>query len=160
MGKASDSAFSSSNAEIYDTTIGWRFVNALMKQQYGIDAMPETAENVAAEFQVGRADQDAFAYRSQQRWGAAKAAAAGFQARRDRARRDSPPKKRQEPKTFDTDEHPPSPTPRMERAGQAQDAVQRNPELTVTAGNASGVNDGACGVDHRLRSRRHEASTA
>ena len=77
MGKATE-AFSR-QAEVFDTTIGWRFVNALMKQQYGIDAMPETAENVAAEFQVSRADQDAFALRSQQR--AAKAAAAGFHAR-------------------------------------------------------------------------------
>jgi acetyl-CoA acyltransferase len=68
-----DSAFSRSNA-VYDTTIGWRFVNKLMKAQYGIDSMPETADNVAAEFRIARADQDAFALRSQQRWGAANAA--------------------------------------------------------------------------------------
>ena len=68
-----DSAFSRSNA-VYDTTIGWRFVNKLMKQQYGVDSMPETADNVAAEFSIGRADQDAFALRSQQRWAAAQAA--------------------------------------------------------------------------------------
>src|SRR5205814_3712184 len=74
MGKA-DSAFSRS-AKIEDTTIGWRFVNPLMKAQYGIDSMPETAENVAEEFKVGRADQDAFALRSQQRW--ANAQAKGF----------------------------------------------------------------------------------
>ena len=87
MGKATE-AFSRS-AEVFDTTIGWRFVNALMKQQYGIDAMPETAENVAAEFQVARNDQDAFALRSQQR--AAKAVAAGFYAGRDHAGRDARP---------------------------------------------------------------------
>jgi len=69
MGKAAE-AFSRS-ADIYDTTIGWRFINPLMKQQYGVDAMPETGENVAEEFQVSRADQDAFAIRSQQRAGAA-----------------------------------------------------------------------------------------
>ena len=74
MGKAQE-AFSRT-AEIYDTTIGWRFVNPLMKQQYGVDSMPETGENVAEEFQVTRADQDAFAVRSQQRAG--KAIAAGF----------------------------------------------------------------------------------
>ena len=72
MGKATE-AFSRS-AEIYDTTIGWRFVNPLMKKQYGVDSMPETAENVAEEFQISRADQDAFAYRSQQRAKAAQAA--------------------------------------------------------------------------------------
>ena len=65
-----DSAFSRSNA-VYDTTIGWRFINKLMKQQYGVDSMPETADNVAGEFRIGRAEQDAFALRSQQRWGAA-----------------------------------------------------------------------------------------
>src|SRR5882757_84099 len=74
MGKA-DSAFSRS-AEMFDTTIGWRFINPLMKQQYGVDSMPETGENVAEQFHVNRADQDAFAYRGQQRW--AKAHAAGF----------------------------------------------------------------------------------
>jgi phenylacetic acid degradation protein PaaD len=80
-----ESAFSRSNA-VYDTTIGWRFVNKLMKAQYGIDSMPETADNVAAEFKIARADQDAFALRSQQRWGAANAA--GFFKGRDRAGRD------------------------------------------------------------------------
>jgi acetyl-CoA acetyltransferase len=80
-----ESAFSRSNA-VYDTTIGWRFVNKLMKAQYGIDSMPETADNVAAEFGIARADQDAFALRSQQRWGAANAA--GFFKGRDRAGRD------------------------------------------------------------------------
>src|SRR5665811_151287 len=77
MGKAPE-AFSRS-AEIYDTTIGWRFINPLMKAQYGVDAMPETGENVAEEFQVTRADQDAFAVRSQQRAG--KAIAAGYFAK-------------------------------------------------------------------------------
>ena len=81
MGKAQE-AFQRS-AEIEDTTIGWRFINPLMKQQYGVDAMPETAENVAEDYQVARKDQDAFALRSQQR--AAKAQAAGYLRRGDRA---------------------------------------------------------------------------
>jgi acetyl-CoA acetyltransferase family protein len=137
MGKA-DSAFSRS-AAIHDTTIGWRFVNALMKAKYGVDSMPETAENVAAEFRVARADQDAFALRSQQRW--AKAHAAGFFAR------EIAPvmlaQKKGDPKVFDTDEHPRADTT-LESLAKLKGVVK--PEGTVTAGNASGVNDGACAL--------------
>ncbi|MDK9703190.1 MAG: 3-oxoadipyl-CoA thiolase [Sulfuritalea sp.] len=133
-----ESAFSRSNA-VYDTTIGWRFVNKLMKQQYGIDSMPETADNVAAEFKIGRADQDAFALRSQQRWGAAQAA--GF------FKSEIVPveiaQKKGDPKLFDTDEHP-RPDTTLEQLAKLKGI--NGPELTVTAGNASGVNDGACAL--------------
>jgi len=133
-----DSAFSRSNA-VYDTTIGWRFVNKLMKQQYGVDSMPETADNVAAEFKIGRADQDAFALRSQQRWSAANAA--GF------FKNEIVPveiaQKKGEPKIFDTDEHP-RPDTTLEQLAKLKGI--NGPELTVTAGNASGVNDGACAL--------------
>ena len=133
-----DSAFSRSNA-VYDTTIGWRFVNKLMKQQYGVDSMPETADNVAAEFKIGRAEQDAFALRSQQRWGAANAA--GF------FKSEIVPveiaQKKGEPKIFDTDEHP-RPDTTLEQLAKLKGI--NGPELTVTAGNASGVNDGACAL--------------
>jgi acetyl-CoA acyltransferase len=133
-----DSAFSRSNA-VYDTTIGWRFVNKLMKAQYGIDSMPETADNVAAEFRIARADQDAFALRSQQRWGAANAA--GF------FKGEIVPveiaQKKGEPKIFDTDEHPRTDTT-LEQLAKLKGI--NGPELTVTAGNASGVNDGACAL--------------
>ena len=133
-----DSAFSRSNA-VYDTTIGWRFINRLMKQQYGVDSMPETADNVATEFKIGRADQDAFALRSQQRWGAAQAAG--------RFKDEIVPveiaQKKGDPKIFDTDEHPrPDTTPEQ----LAKLKGINGPELTVTAGNASGVNDGACAL--------------
>ena len=136
MGKAQE-ALQRAN-EIHDTTIGWRFINPLMKQQYGVDQMPETAENVAEEFQVARKDQDAFAFRSQQR--AAKAQAAGYFAEEI------------EPVviagkagavTVDRDEHI--------RADTTMDGLAklkpfaRNPG-TVTAGNASGVNDGAAAM--------------
>jgi 3-oxoadipyl-CoA thiolase len=137
MGKA-DSAFSRS-AAVYDTTIGWRFVNALMKQKYGVDSMPETAENVAADFRVARADQDAFALRSQRRW--ARANEAGFFKREI-----VPvplPQKKGDPKLFDTDEHP-RPDTTMEMLAKLKGVVK--PEGTVTAGNASGVNDGACAL--------------
>ena len=97
-----ESAFSRANA-VHDTTIGWRFVNRLMKSTYGVDSMPETADNVAAEFAIGRADQDAFALRSQARWAAAQAAAARLASRRPvpgrsggtacRWRRSSPPRR-------------------------------------------------------------------
>jgi 3-oxoadipyl-CoA thiolase len=137
MGKA-DSAFSRS-AAIHDTTIGWRFVNALMKQQYGIDSMPETAENVAEEFRVSRADQDAFALRSQQRW--ARANEAGF-FRREIAPVPIPQKKG-DAKLFDTDEHP-RPDTGIEMLAKLKGVVK--PDGTVTAGNASGVNDGACAL--------------
>jgi acetyl-CoA acyltransferase len=133
-----DSAFSRSNA-VYDTTIGWRFVNKLMKQQYGVDSMPETADNVAAEFSIGRADQDAFALRSQQRWAAAQAA--GFF--KDEIVPVEIPQKKGEPKLFDTDEHP-RPDTTLEQLARLKGI--NGPELTVTAGNASGVNDGACAL--------------
>ena len=133
-----DSAFSRSNA-VYDTTIGWRFINKLMKQQYGVDSMPETADNVAAEFRIGRADQDAFALRSQQRWGAAQAA--GYF--KDEIVPVEIEQKRGEPKIFDTDEHP-RPDTTLEQLAKLKGI--NGPELTVTAGNASGVNDGACAL--------------
>ncbi len=133
MGKATE-AFAR-QAEIYDTTIGWRFVNGLMKTMYGTDSMPETGENVAEEFQVSRADQDAFALRSQQK---AKAAQdSGFFAREI-----SPVtiKGRKGDTVVDRDEHPRGDTT-MEMLAKLKTPF-RNPG-TVTAGNASGVNDGA-----------------
>jgi 3-oxoadipyl-CoA thiolase len=137
MGKA-DSAFSRS-AKIEDTTIGWRFVNPLMKAQYGIDSMPETAENVAEQWAVARADQDAFAIRSQQRWAAAHAA--GFF--RGEIVPVTIPQKKGEPKVIDTDEHP-RPDTTLEALAKLKGVVK--PDGTVTAGNASGVNDGACAL--------------
>ncbi|WP_342117024.1 3-oxoadipyl-CoA thiolase [Pseudoduganella sp. OTU4001] len=137
MGKA-DSAFSRS-AKIEDTTIGWRFVNPLMKAQYGIDSMPETAENVAEEWSVARADQDAFAIRSQQRWAAAHAA--GFF--KGEIVPVTIPQKKGEPKVIDTDEHP-RPDTTIEALAKLKGVVK--PDGTVTAGNASGVNDGACAL--------------
>jgi 3-oxoadipyl-CoA thiolase len=137
MGKA-DSAFSRS-AAIYDTTIGWRFVNPLMKEKYGVDSMPETAENVAVEFKIARPDQDAFALRSQQRWAAANKD--GFFKREI-----APvtlPQKKGDPKVFDTDEHP-RPETTLEQLAKLKGVVR--PDGTVTAGNASGVNDGACAL--------------
>jgi len=136
MGKA-DAAFSRS-AQIYDTTIGWRFVNPLMKKQYGVDSMPETGENVAEDFAVSREDQDAFALRSQQR--AAKAQAAGFFAEEIVAV-EIPGKKG--PTVVSTDEHPRGDTT-LEALAQLKPAF-RSPG-TVTAGNASGVNDGAAAL--------------
>ncbi|MCW5684800.1 MAG: 3-oxoadipyl-CoA thiolase [Pseudolabrys sp.] len=137
QGKATE-AFSRS-AEIYDTTIGWRFVNPLMKQQYGIDSMPETGENVAAEFQVTRADQDAFALRSQQRAG--KAIAAGyFKAEIVPV---SIAGRKGETVEVTADEHP-RPETTMEQLAKLKTPF-RNPG-TVTAGNASGVNDGAAAM--------------
>jgi acetyl-CoA acyltransferase len=136
-GKA-DTAFSRT-AEIYDTTIGWRFVNPLMKSKYGIDSMPETAENVAEEFHVSRADQDAFSFRTQQRW--AQAHAAGFF--------DCEvipvfiPQKKGDARKFDTDEHP-RPDTTLEALAKLKPVVK--PNGTVTAGNASGINDGACAM--------------
>ncbi|MYN43773.1 3-oxoadipyl-CoA thiolase [Pseudoduganella sp. FT93W] len=137
MGKA-DSAFSRA-AKIEDTTIGWRFVNPLMKAQYGIDSMPETAENVAQEFAISRADQDAFALRSQQRWAAAHAAGVF----RDEIEPVTLAQKKGDPKIIDTDEHPrPDTTPEM--LARLKGVVR--PDGSVTAGNASGVNDGACAI--------------
>jgi len=133
-----DSAFARA-AKIEDTTIGWRFVNPLMKERYGIDSMPETAENVAADYKVARADQDAFALRSQQRWAAAQGA--GF------FRAEIVPvtlaQRKGEPKVFDTDEHP-RPDTTLETLAKLKGVVR--PDGTVTAGNASGVNDGACAL--------------
>jgi acetyl-CoA acyltransferase len=136
MGKA-ETAFSR-NAEIYDTTIGWRFVNKLMKEQYGIDSMPETAENVAEEYQVNREDQDAFALRSQQR--AVKAQANG------RLAAEIVPVTIQGRKgsvVVDKDEHPRADTSLAALAALKAPFRQSG---TVTAGNASGVNDGACAM--------------
>jgi len=136
MGKA-DSAFSRA-AKIEDTTLGWRFVNPRMKAQYGIDSMPETAENVAREFNVSRADQDAFALRSQQRW--AQAHAAGV------FKDEIVPvtlQGKKETRIVDTDEQP--------RADSSLEALAKlkgvvSPDGSVTAGNASSLNDGACAL--------------
>jgi len=136
MGKASE-AFQRS-AEIYDTTIGWRFINPLLKAQYGVDSMPETGENVAAEFQVSRADQDKFALRSHQR--AVAAQKSGFFAAEivpvEVLGKNGPGK-------VDRDEHPRADTT-LEALAKLKTPF-RNPG-TVTAGNASGVNDGACAL--------------
>ncbi|HUL91713.1 MAG TPA: 3-oxoadipyl-CoA thiolase [Burkholderiales bacterium] len=133
-----DSAFSRA-AKIEDTTIGWRFVNPAMKGKYGIDSMPETAENVAEEFKVARSDQDAFALRSQQRWAAAQAR--GFY--RGEVVPVSVVGKKGAAVTVDRDEHP-RPDATLEGLAKLKGVVK--PEGTVTAGNASGVNDGACAV--------------
>ncbi len=138
MGK-SDKAFSR-DAQIYDTTIGWRFVNPLMKSKYGVDSMPETAENVAEEYHVGRQDQDAFALRTQQRW--ARAQAAGF-FKCEIVAVPVAQAKGGEAKIFDTDEQPRSETT-MEGLQKLKPIVK--PGGTVTAGNASGINDGACAL--------------
>jgi 3-oxoadipyl-CoA thiolase len=137
MGKA-DSAFSRT-AQIYDTTIGWRFVNPLMKSKYGVDSMPETAENVAEEFNVSRQDQDAFSFRTQQRW--AKAHADGFFD--CEVMPVSIPQKKGDPQKFDTDEHP---RPDTTLAALAALKPVVKPNGTVTAGNASGINDGSCAM--------------
>jgi acetyl-CoA acyltransferase len=137
MGKA-EAAFSRS-AKIEDTTIGWRFVNPLMKAKFGIDSMPETAENVAEEFKISRADQDAFALRSQQR---AAAAIESGRLAEEIVPVTTPSKKKGEPTVFSKDEHPRATT--MEALAKLKGVVK--PEGTVTAGNASGVNDGACAV--------------
>jgi acetyl-CoA acyltransferase len=133
MGKA-DTAFARS-ADVFDTTIGWRFVNPLMKKQYGIDSMPETAENVAADFHVGREDQDAFALRSQER-------ALRAQANGRLAKEISPisiPRRKADPIVVDKDEHPRSTS--LEALAKLGTPFREGG--TVTAGNASGVNDGA-----------------
>src|ERR1022692_1314972 len=126
-------------AEIYDSTIGWRFINPLMKQQYGVDSMPETGENVAEEFQITRADQDAFALRSQQRTG--KAIASGYFAKEIVAV--EIPGRKGETVKVDKDEHP-RPDTTIEQLAKLKPFV-RNPG-TITAGNASGVNDGAAAM--------------
>ncbi|NML84462.1 3-oxoadipyl-CoA thiolase [Polaromonas sp.] len=137
MGKA-ESAYSR-NAAIFDTTIGWRFTNPLMKKLYDTDSMPQTADNVAAEFNISRADQDAFALRSQQRWAAAHAAG--------RFTPEIVPvviqHKKGESMVVDTDEHP-RPETTLEMLSKLKGV--NGPALSVTAGNASGVNDGACAL--------------
>ena len=136
MGKA-NSAFSR-QAEMFDTTIGWRFINPLMKKQYGVDSMPETAENVAEHFNISRADQDAFALRSQQRTAAA-------QANGRLAQEITPvlvPRRKQEPLVIDTDEHPRPTT--LEALAKLPTPFREGG--SVTPGNASGVNDGACAL--------------
>ena len=137
MGKA-DSAFSRA-AKIEDTTLGWRFVNGKMKTQYGIDTMPETAENVAVEFGISRADQDALALRSQQRWAAANAAGVFDREIVPVA----VPQKKGEPKMVTMDEHP-RPDTSLEMLAKLKGVVKS--DGTVTAGNASGLNDGACAI--------------
>ncbi|MFN5348413.1 MAG: 3-oxoadipyl-CoA thiolase [Polaromonas sp.] len=133
-----DSAFSRANA-VYDTTIGWRFVNPLMKKGFGIDSMPETAENVADDFKVSRLDQDAFALGSQRRWAAAQEKKL-FDA-------EIVPvlltQKKGDPKVFSQDEHPRGETT-LESLAKLRGVVR--PEGSVTAGNASGVNDGAAAL--------------
>ena len=144
-----ETAFSR-NAEIHDTTIGWRFVNPLMKKQHGVDSMPETGENVASDFKISRQDQDAFAYRSQ-----AKAAAAQGNGRL--AREITPvtiPQRKGEPIVVERDEHPRATTlETLARLG----TPFRAEGGTVTAGNASGVNDGAAAlvIASEAAARRH-----
>jgi len=133
-----ETAFSRSNT-VYDTTIGWRFVNSLMERQYGIDSMPETAENVAEDFNISREDQDAFAYRSQQK---AKAAQEAGRL----AEEICPvmiPQRKGDPVVVDTDEHPRGDTTLETLAGLRAPFRSGG---SVTAGNASGVNDGACAL--------------
>ena len=136
MGKA-DSAFSR-NAQLFDTTIGWRFINPQMKAMYGVDSMPETAENVAVDYQISRADQDAFAVASQNK--AAAAQANGVLA--EEIVPVSVPQKKGETVTVLQDEHPRSTS--VEALAKLKGVV--TPEGSVTAGNASGVNDGACAL--------------
>ncbi len=133
-----DAAFARTNA-VYDTTIGWRFVNPRIKAQYGIDSMPQTADNVAADWGISRADQDAFALRSQQKWAAAQAA--GRFA--DEIAPVVIPGRKGDPVVVDTDEHP---RPDATLAQLAKLKGVNGPELSVTAGNASGVNDGAAAL--------------
>lgn len=133
-----ETAFSRNNA-VYDTTIGWRFVNPKMKAQYGVESMPETGDNVATDYDISREDQDAFAKRSQDRWEAADKA--GVFA--DEITPVSIPQRKGDPIVFDRDEHP--------RPGTTMEALTKlrpinGPDLTVTAGNASGVNDGAAAM--------------
>jgi 3-oxoadipyl-CoA thiolase len=139
----------SRTAKIEDTTIGWRFVNPLMKARYGIDSMPETAENVAQEFGVNRADQDAFAFRSQER--AAAAIADGRLAQEIVAV--SVAQRKGDPLSVTTDEHPRKTS--VEALAKLKGVVR--PDGTVTAGNASGVNDGACAliIASEAAARRH-----
>lgn len=124
---------------VYDTTIGWRFVNKMMKARYGIDSMPETAENVAEQFAISREDQDAFAYRSQQRTAAARHAGVF----NDEIVAVSVARRKAEPLVVDSDEHPRASTTLEALSGLATPFREAG---TVTAGNASGLNDGACAL--------------
>ena len=133
-----ESAFSRT-AEIYDTTIGWRFVNRVMQAQYGIDSMPETAENLAEQFNISRKDQDLFALRSQQKCEAARQA--GFF--NDEIAPVAIPQRKGDPLTVDRDEHPRAATT-LESLAALQAPFRRGG--SVTAGNASGVNDGSCAL--------------
>ncbi|MEW9920610.1 3-oxoadipyl-CoA thiolase [Marimonas sp. MJW-29] len=146
-----DTAFSRGNA-VYDTTIGWRFVNRKMKEQYGIDSMPQTADNVAEDYEVSRADQDAFALRSQERW--ATADKAGVFA--EEIAPVTIPQRKGDPIVVDRDEHA-RPDTTLDKLAKLRGI--NGPDLTVTAGNASGVNDGAAAMliaseqamkDHKL----------
>ncbi|WP_170440439.1 3-oxoadipyl-CoA thiolase [Ruegeria arenilitoris] len=132
------SAFSRANA-VYDTTIGWRFVNPKMQQMHGTDSMPQTADNVAEDYDVSRADQDAFAARSQARW--AVAHQAGVFA--EEITPVTIPQRKGDPLVVDTDEHPRPGTTAEKLAGLKG---VNGPDKTVTAGNASGVNDGAAAI--------------
>jgi acetyl-CoA acyltransferase len=133
-----DSAFSR-NAEVFDTTIGWRFVNPALKQKYGTDSMPETGENVAADYNISRADQDKFALRSQQRTAAAYARGF-FQSELIPV---EIPQRKGKPVVVSRDEHP-RPETTLEQLAKLPTPFRANG--TVTAGNASGVNDGACAL--------------
>jgi acetyl-CoA acyltransferase len=135
MGKATE-AFSR-NAEVFDSTLGWRFVNPLMQKQYGIDSMPETGENVAEQFGISREDQDAFAWRSQQKAGAAMAS--GRLA--EEIVSVTIPQRKGDPVVVEQDEHP-RPDTKLEKLAKLSTPFRANG--TVTAGNASGINDGAC----------------
>jgi acetyl-CoA C-acetyltransferase len=132
-----DSAFSRDNS-VYDTTLGWRFVNPLMQSRYGIDSMPETAENVATDFGIEREAQDAMALRSQEN--AARAQQSGFFDAEISAV--TIPQRKGEPAVVDSDEHPRATT--LEALGRLRPLL--GPDGTVTAGNASGINDGACAL--------------
>lgn len=133
-----DSAFSR-KVDTYDTTIGWRFVNRLMKKQYGVDSMPETGENVAEEFNISRADQDLFAFRSQQKTAAAQKAGIFDQE----IVPVTIPQRKGDPKIVSVDEHPRASTT-LEALGKLRTPFRDGG--SVTAGNASGVNDGACAI--------------
>lgn len=137
MGK-NDTAFGR-NAALFDTTIGWRFVNPAMEKQYGIDSMPQTADNVASDYGINREDQDAFAARSQARW--AKAQEAGYF--NEEIVPVTIPQRKGEPTIVAIDEHP-RPGTKMESLAKLRGI--NGPEHSVTAGNASGVNDGACAL--------------
>lgn len=131
-------AFTRAN-EVFDTTIGWRFINRKMKEMYGVESMPETADNVAADYGINRADQDAFAQRSQEKFVAAHEA----NLFADEIVPVHVPQRKGDPIVFDTDEHP--------RAGTTAEKLAKlrginGPDMTVTAGNASGVNDGAAAL--------------